>query len=126
MLVLKCVSQFIARKKEISSSCLTDSALLARKKCNSEMLFLKLALGKEERQRDSEKAHSYQAGESVVFSALRNVTPYPKHLGVPTSPHPLLLSLPGVCHWLPGALSSSRTECFRQLCQKHPHCQNPK
>lgn len=40
VLVLKHVSQFIARKKKITSPCLADNVLLARKKCNSETLVL--------------------------------------------------------------------------------------
>lgn len=51
--------------------------------------------------------------------------PYPKHLDVPTSPHLLLLSLPGFCNWLPQAPSSSRTECFRQWSQKIPTTKSP-
>lgn len=69
VLVLKCVSQFIARKKKISSSCLINSALLARKKCNSEVPFLKA--GPVEREKtETQRKHAATKLGKVWFSLL--------------------------------------------------------
>lgn len=122
VLVLKCVSQFIARKKKISSSCLINSALLARKKCNSEVPFLKAGPGEREKTETQRKHAATKLGK-VWFSLLWETLS--KAFGCSYLTSSVASLPPWVLQLVARAPSSSRTECFRQCSQKIPTTKSP-
>lgn len=78
------VSQFVARKKEISSPCLGDN-VLGNKKMQIKNAGFKIRPCEGERKERSGESTQLQNWENVIFWVLRNLTPCPKHLDVPVS-----------------------------------------